>query len=75
VGTVMTKIAPLANAAAHNRFNRMLMEHAVGIHRDRQLPAYAARASSPVVAARARRAARPAERQRRGLRHLLRKLQ
>src|SRR5207249_2269269 len=41
VGTVMTKIAPIANAAAHNRFNRMLMEHAVGIHRDRQLPAYA----------------------------------
>jgi Fe-S oxidoreductase len=37
----MTKIAPLANAAAHNRFNRMLMEHTVGIHRDRQLPAYA----------------------------------
>jgi len=41
VGRVLTKIAPLANAAAHNRFNRMLMEHTVGIHRDRQLPAYA----------------------------------
>src|SRR5438094_957467 len=41
VGSAMTKVAPLANAAAHNRFNRMLMERAVGIHRDRQLPAYA----------------------------------
>jgi len=41
VGGVMTKIAPLANAAAHNSFNRMLMEHTVGIHRDRKLPAYA----------------------------------
>ena len=41
VGKVMTKIAPFANAAAHNRFNRMLMEHSVGIHRDRQLPGYA----------------------------------
>jgi glycerol-3-phosphate dehydrogenase subunit C len=41
VGRVMTKIAPLANAAAHLRFNRVLMEHTVGIHRDRQLPAYA----------------------------------
>ena len=41
VGSVMTKIAPLANAAAHNKFNRMLMEHTVGIHRDRQLPDYA----------------------------------
>ena len=41
VGSAMTKIAPLANAAAHNGFNRLLMEHAVGIHRDRQLPAYA----------------------------------
>src|SRR5207253_3072787 len=41
IGTAMTKIAPLANAAAHNRFNRVLMEHTVGIHRDRQLPAYA----------------------------------
>src|SRR5437868_14038570 len=41
VGGVMTKIAPLANAAAHNSFNRLLMEHTVGIHRDRQLPAYA----------------------------------
>ncbi len=41
VGTAMTKIAPIANAAAHNKFNRMLMEHTVGIHRDRQLPNYA----------------------------------
>jgi glycerol-3-phosphate dehydrogenase subunit C len=41
VGTAMTKIAPIANAAAHSRFNRVLMEHAVGIHRDRQLPPYA----------------------------------
>ncbi len=41
VGSVMTRIAPLANAAAHGSFNRMLMEHTVGIHRDRQLPDYA----------------------------------
>jgi Fe-S oxidoreductase len=42
VGKAMTKIAPLANAAAHNKFNRMLMEQTIGIHRDRQLPSYAA---------------------------------
>ncbi|HYV67511.1 MAG TPA: heterodisulfide reductase-related iron-sulfur binding cluster, partial [Myxococcales bacterium] len=41
VGSVMTRVAPFANAAAHNRFNRVLMEHALGIHRDRQLPDYA----------------------------------
>ena len=41
VGSVMTKIAPLANAAAHNAFNRMLMDRTIGIARDRQLPAYA----------------------------------
>ena len=41
VGSAMTKIAPLANAAAHNAFNRMLMENTIGIHRDRQLPDYA----------------------------------
>ena len=41
VGSAMTKIAPLANAAAHSRFNRILMEHTVGIHRDRQVPDYA----------------------------------
>src|SRR5438270_13678260 len=41
VGSVMTKIAPLANAAAHNGFNRMLMEKTIGIARDRQLPTYA----------------------------------
>ncbi len=41
VGTAMTKIAPLVNAAAHNAFNRMLMENTIGIHRDRQLPDYA----------------------------------
>ena len=41
VGTVMTKIAPLANAAAHNAFNRMLMDQTIGIARERQLPAYA----------------------------------
>lgn len=41
VGSVMTKIAPFANAAAHNKFNRMLMEQTLGIHKDRQLPPYA----------------------------------
>jgi Fe-S oxidoreductase len=41
VGGVMTKIAPLANAAAHNSFNRMLMEKTIGIAKDRQLPDYA----------------------------------
>jgi glycerol-3-phosphate dehydrogenase subunit C len=37
----MTKIAPLANAAAHNAFNRMLMDKTIGIAKDRRLPAYA----------------------------------
>ena len=41
VGSLMTKIAPLANAAAHSSFNRALMEQTIGIHRDRQLPTYA----------------------------------
>lgn len=41
VGSLMTKIAPIANAAAHNRFNRMLMEQTIGVARDRQLPPYA----------------------------------
>src|SRR5205807_286477 len=41
VGSVMTKVAPLANAAAHNSFNRMLMEKTIGIAKDRQLPNYA----------------------------------
>ena len=42
VGGLMTKIAPFANAAAHNGFNRMLMDKTIGIHPDRQLPTYAA---------------------------------
>ena len=41
VGSLMTKVAPLANAAAHNSFNRMLMEKTIGIARERQLPNYA----------------------------------
>jgi Fe-S oxidoreductase len=41
VGGVMTRIAPLANAAAHNGFNRMLMEKTIGIAKGRQLPDYA----------------------------------
>jgi Fe-S oxidoreductase len=41
VGGAMTKIAPIANAAAHNGFNRMLMEKTIGIAKDRQLPDYA----------------------------------
>ena len=41
VGGLMTRIAPIANAAAHNKFNRMLMDKTIGIHRDRQLPDYA----------------------------------
>ena len=41
VGSLMTRVAPLANAAAHNSFNRMLMEKTIGIARERQLPNYA----------------------------------
>jgi Fe-S oxidoreductase len=41
VGRAMTKIAPLANAAAHNSFNRMLMDKTIGIAKDRELPSYA----------------------------------
>ena len=41
VGSVMTKIAPLANVAAHNSFNRMLMEKTIGISAKRELPEYA----------------------------------
>jgi Fe-S oxidoreductase len=41
VGSVMTKMAPFANAAAHNSFNRMLMDRTIGIAKDRQLPTYA----------------------------------
>jgi Fe-S oxidoreductase len=40
-GKVMTKVAGIANAAQHNKFNRMLMEHTIGIHRDRDLPDWA----------------------------------
>ncbi|MBS2024395.1 MAG: 4Fe-4S dicluster domain-containing protein [Deltaproteobacteria bacterium] len=40
-GSLMTKIAPLANVAAHNKFNRMLMEQTIGIAKDRELPDYA----------------------------------
>jgi glycerol-3-phosphate dehydrogenase subunit C len=40
-GALMTKIAPLANAVAHNAFNRMLMEQTIGIAKDRLLPDYA----------------------------------
>lgn len=43
VGQMMTKIAPLANAANHSRFNRVLMEKTVGIHRDRLLPDWASK--------------------------------
>jgi glycerol-3-phosphate dehydrogenase subunit C len=41
MGKVMTKVAPLANAAAHNAFNRLLMHNTLGVHKDRQLPEYA----------------------------------
>jgi glycerol-3-phosphate dehydrogenase subunit C len=41
VGSAMTKIAPFANAAAHNSFNRMLMEKTIGIAQGRDLPDYA----------------------------------
>ena len=40
-GAMMTRIAPFANALAHNSFNRMLMEKTIGIAKDRQLPDYA----------------------------------
>ena len=41
VGSLMTKVSGLANAANHSRFQRMLMEKTVGIHRDRLLPEWA----------------------------------
>jgi glycerol-3-phosphate dehydrogenase subunit C len=41
MGKLMTKAAPIANAAAHNAFNRLLMHHTIGVHKDRQLPDYA----------------------------------
>ncbi len=41
VGSAMTRIAPIANAAAHNAFNRLLMDKTIGIHKDRDLPDYA----------------------------------
>ncbi len=41
VGGLMTRVAPLANAAVHSSFNRMLMEKTLGIAKDRQLPTYA----------------------------------
>ena len=41
MGKLMTKVAPLANAAAHNAFNRLLMHNTIGVHKDRQLPDYA----------------------------------
>jgi glycerol-3-phosphate dehydrogenase subunit C len=53
VGSVMTKLAPFANAAAHNGFNRMLMEQTLGIHKDRQLPPYADESFSTWVSRRA----------------------
>jgi len=40
VGKLMSKVAPIANAAQHNAFNRMLMEHTIGVHRDRDLPSW-----------------------------------
>lgn len=40
VGTLGAWTAPLANWANKNRLNRVLMERAVGIHRDRILPRY-----------------------------------
>lgn len=41
IGGLMTKIAPVANAAAHSSFNRMLMEQTIGIAAKRNLPDYA----------------------------------
>ena len=41
VGGLMTRIAPIANAGAHFKFNRMLMEKTIGIAAERQLPDYA----------------------------------
>ena len=41
VGGVMTKLAPLANAAAHSSWNRALMDKTIGIAKERQLPTYA----------------------------------
>jgi glycerol-3-phosphate dehydrogenase subunit C len=41
VGSMMTKVSGLANAANHSKFQRMLMEKTVGIHRDRLLPSWA----------------------------------
>ena len=41
VGGLMTRVAPIANFAAHNPLNRLLMEKTIGIARERQLPDYA----------------------------------
>src|SRR3954471_24025317 len=41
VGSVMTRVAPLANAAAHRSLSRMLMDKTIGIAKDRELPTYA----------------------------------
>ena len=40
VGSVASKLAPLANFANRNRANRIIMEKAIGIHRDKILPSF-----------------------------------
>jgi hypothetical protein len=34
IGPVASRLAPLVNFANHNQANRLLMEKAVGVHRD-----------------------------------------
>ena len=41
VGTVSTRLAPLANALNETRPLRVLLEKTLGVHRDRMLPAWA----------------------------------
>jgi anaerobic glycerol-3-phosphate dehydrogenase C subunit len=40
IGPLASRVAPLANFANENRFNRILMEKTVGVHRDKILPKF-----------------------------------
>jgi Fe-S oxidoreductase len=40
IGPVASKLAPLVNFANNNRANRLLMEKAIGVHREKILPAF-----------------------------------
>src|SRR5205814_348782 len=40
IGPLASRVAPLANAANQNKFNRILLEKFAGIHRDKILPVF-----------------------------------